>query len=77
MGTPIMTMRGMKEEEMKKVASWMKRVFDEIKDFNHVDDKELRKKQKREFQDFINSSEELKTVRLEIAEFCKQFPIYS
>ena len=30
MGTPIMTMRGMKEPEMKQVADWMKQVFDNI-----------------------------------------------
>ena len=77
MGTPIMTMRGMKEDDMKQVASWMKRVFDEIIGFKHIEDKESRKQQKAEFQEFIKNNDELKKIRWEIGEFCKNFPIYS
>lgn len=77
MGTPIMTMRGMKEKEMKQVGAWMKRVFDCVEHFKYLEDKQARKVQKKEFKEFIQNSEELKSIRSEIAEFCLKFPIYS
>jgi len=63
MGTPIMTMRGMKENEMKQVASWMKQVFDEISHFDYLEDKEARKALKKEFQEFIRKNEKLRSIK--------------
>ena len=76
MGTPIMTMRGMKEPEMKQVADWMKQVFDNIAWFEYVQDKEERKKILASFKEHIATNEELKKIRQEVAELCKKFPIY-
>jgi len=36
-------MRGMGKIEMKKVANWMKRVSEIVKDFKYKEDKEERK----------------------------------
>ncbi len=36
LGTPAITTRGMKEDDMEKVAEWMKQAMD-----NHTDDKKL------------------------------------
>ena len=50
----------MKEEEMKLVAAWIDRVMKEVKDFDYSSNKEERKKIKKEFQNFIKNSQELK-----------------
>ncbi len=76
-GTPIMTMRGMKEPEMKKVADWMKEVADIIKDFEFVEDKKERTKQLEVFEEFIEKNEDLKRIRKEVEHLCLKFPIYN
>ena len=69
-------MRGMWEIEMKKVAAWMKRVADEIKDYEYVEDKEQRNKKLTEFREFIHNNAELIKIRAEVKEMCLKFPIY-
>jgi glycine hydroxymethyltransferase len=76
LGTPIMTMRGMKEHEMKKVADWMKKVADIVAEFEYVDDKKARTKQLEKFEKFIADNQELKEIRDEVRQLCKKFPIY-
>jgi len=77
MGTPIMTMRGMKEDEMVKVAAWMKRVSDDISEFVYSTNKEERNEIKERFYKHIEASKELQTIREEVKQLCIQFPIYS
>ncbi|USN57937.1 MAG: serine hydroxymethyltransferase [Candidatus Peribacteria bacterium] len=76
MGTPIMTMRGMKVSEMKQVAAWIKRVYDVVAPFEHVVGKEEKKQQRKEFAEFLRTNEELKVIRAEVRELCSKFPIY-
>jgi len=76
MWTPIMTMRGMKEKEMKQVAIWINKVFLIIKDFKYSLDKEERKKINSKFKEFIENNNELKQIRLEVKDLCMKFPIY-
>jgi len=66
----------MKEPEIKLVAAWMKRVSDEISDFEYAPTKEERIAMKKKFKEFIKKSEELKTIRAEVNELCARFPIY-
>jgi glycine hydroxymethyltransferase len=75
--TPIMTMRGMKEQEMKKVADWMKEVADIIKDFQFIEDKKARTKQLEEFEQFIETNEQIKKIKKEVEHLCLKFPIYN
>lgn len=77
MWTPIMTMRGMREAEMKQVASWIKRVADIIADFDYVEDKQARATRLKEFKEFIKNSSELTKIRAEVKELCLKFPIYN
>ena len=77
LGTPIMTQRGMKEEQMVIVAELMFRVTELISQFNYQDDKELRKTQLKEFREFIKNNKELENIREEVKNLCSQFPIYS
>lgn len=74
--TPIVTMRWMKEEEMDKIANWIKKVSDLVIPYNFIEDKDQRKEEIKKFYDFIDSSEELVIIRNEVKEFCLKFPIY-
>ena len=76
MWTPIMTMRGMGKIEMKKVASWIQRVSEIVKDFEYKEDKEERKIRLWEFFIYIENNSKLKEIRAEVKELCLQFPIY-
>ncbi|NDK07727.1 aminotransferase class I/II-fold pyridoxal phosphate-dependent enzyme [Candidatus Gracilibacteria bacterium] len=76
MGTPITTMRGMKEPEMEMIANWIKEVSDEVKQFDYSDDKEQRAKNLAEFYKFIDNNKRLAEIRNEIKELCLKFPIY-
>jgi len=71
-----MTMRGMKEKEMKKVAQWISKVSLIIKDYKYSDNKEERKITLNNFREFISNSDELKKIREEVKELCLKFPIY-
>jgi glycine hydroxymethyltransferase len=77
LGTPIMTQRGMKEEQMVMVADMMYRVSQTVEQFIYKNTKEERKSQLKEFREFIRNNEELKSIKIEVAELCSQFPIYS
>jgi len=76
MGTPIMSYRGMKEEQAIKLASWMNEIKDLISEFKYKETKEERITQKKEFREFIKDNEVLKRIRLEVKEMCEEFPIY-
>lgn len=75
--TPIMTQRGMKEEQMVEVADLMYRVSQIVKDFEYKEDLEERRTQLTEFREFIKNNSELKTIKEEVKTLCSQFPIYS
>ena len=77
MWTPIMTMRGMKEPEMIRVAAWMKAVYDEVSEFDYRETKEERREELKKFRTFIKNNKKIKEIREEIRELCLQYPIYS
>ena len=76
MWTPIMTMRWMKENEMKIVAFLIYRVSEIIKDFKYIENKENRKENLKSFYKFIENNNDLKKIRGEVRELCLKFPIY-
>ena len=76
MGTPIPTMRGMKEPEMKIIASYIHRVYEAVKGFEIPQEKKEQIKALESFRAFIHANEELKTIRAEVKELCLKFPIY-
>lgn len=75
MGTPIMTMRGMREKEMQKVWNSIAHVAEIIREFQFRD--EEKKDILANFRNFIHSHDQLKQIREEVRTLCKQFPIYS
>ena len=75
MGTPIMTMRGMKEHEMQEVGNHIADVAEIIRDFRFID--EDKKETLAKFRDFIHTSPQLSEIREKVRSLCKKFPIYS
>ena len=76
LGTPIMTMRWMKEVEMKKVANYILQVYQIINDFEYSDNKEKRINILKDFREFIKNNARLKEIKNEIKELCRSFPVY-
>jgi glycine/serine hydroxymethyltransferase len=54
----------------------MNEVAKDVEQFKYHEDKEERKRIKKEFNEYINNSQELKRIRAEVIELCKEFPIY-
>ena len=76
LGTPAITTRGMKEEEMDKIADWISQIVEEIKKYNLPNDKEERKEYLRNFKNEIIGNETVKRVKEEVLNLCKSFPVY-
>ena len=75
LGTPAITTRGMKEEEMKLIADWIAQVVEMIKDYQLPETKEERNRYLKGFRKDIAESEVLQTVKQQVADLCKKFPI--
>ncbi|MFA6184429.1 MAG: serine hydroxymethyltransferase [Parcubacteria group bacterium] len=76
LGTPFITVRNMKEKEMKKIATWMQIVIEEIKEFDFPEDKKDFPQYMKKFRTFIGKNKKIKEVRSEIKAMCKKFPVY-
>jgi len=75
-GTPIMTTRGLKEEDMKQVANWFKRVFDEIAKYDLPKEKSEIASYLKQFTKEIHENQNLLKIKAEVAELCAKFPLY-
>jgi len=76
LGTPAVTSRGMKEAEMKKIASFIVCVLRDVsfqKKKMNVSQEDEKKKDVR--KKIINQSKEIKRVRMEVKRLCLRFPI--
>lgn len=76
LGTPSITVRSMKEKEMKIIAKWISEVMDEIKQFEFPEDKEKRAEALKKFNTYISKNKKLKRIKNEIKNLCKKFPVY-
>jgi glycine hydroxymethyltransferase len=83
LGTPFVTVRGMKEKEMKKIADWIAKVMEEIKDFEFPSDPPYRRAGKKEikptlekFRKFVAANKNLKKIKGEVKKLCAKFPLY-
>ncbi len=76
MWTPILTMRWMKEKEIKKVAGFVCDIYDRVKHFEFSKDKETRLKNLREFREFIKDNKDLQKIKREVKKLALKFPIY-
>lgn len=77
LGTPALTTRGLKEKDMMKVAEWIRRAIDAVKDNRLPKEKDARKPYLNAFKKKVHKNAELKTIRKEILKFASKFPIYA
>lgn len=75
LGTPAITTRGMKEEEMKLIAEWITQVVQKIKDYELPNTKEERIVYLREFRREMKTDETLQKIKQEVLHLCSKFPI--
>jgi glycine hydroxymethyltransferase len=76
LGTPTLTSRGMKEEQMEVIGEWITRIVFEVKDYELPEDKEQRNLVLKKFKEEIPNNKVVKEIREKVIELCKQFPIY-
>jgi glycine hydroxymethyltransferase len=76
-GTPLITTRGMKEADMDKIADWMFRAIEEVKEHQLPDDKKERRVFVKEFRKEALENENLLKIRQEVMEFTRKFPLFS
>jgi glycine hydroxymethyltransferase len=76
LGTPFITVRGMKEKEMEKLADWIAQVMEEIKDFEFPADKQKIKPTLVKFRKFVANNKNLKKIKGEVKKLCAKFPLY-
>lgn len=75
LGTPAITVRGMKENEMKKIANWVNEIVEEIGERKIEEDSEKRGIELKKFKIEIARNQALKKIREEVLVLCKKFPI--
>jgi len=76
-GTPLVTTRGMKEQEMTKIAQWMARVVNHIKGEQLPTQKEQRRIFLKEFKERMIKDETLLQIRAEVKEMASAFPLFT
>ncbi|MBU5689598.1 MAG: serine hydroxymethyltransferase [Candidatus Aenigmarchaeota archaeon] len=75
-GTPALTTRGMKEEQMKEIADMITEVINEIKHYEMPTSKEERDFAIKKFREEIKSNKKIKEIRQKVLDLCKKFPLY-
>lgn len=75
LGTPALTVRGMKEAEMERIGKWILRVVEAMKGTEIPEDKEERKNLLSEWREKIEKMEVLGEIRGEVEKLCEIFPV--
>lgn len=77
LGTPAITTRGMKEQEMEQIASMISRIINEVKSNELPEDKEERVAYLKKFREQIKSNKTVAEVRSQVLGICERFPLYT
>ncbi|MBI4217454.1 MAG: serine hydroxymethyltransferase, partial [Parcubacteria group bacterium] len=75
LGTPAITTRGMKEEEMAQIGEYITKVFNEIKGCKLPDEKEERIAYLRDSRKKLEENAAIKEVRESVRLLCGRYPI--
>jgi glycine hydroxymethyltransferase len=75
-GTPLVTTRGMKEPEMVKIADWIFRSIEIVKDYQTPEDKKQRKAFLSNFRGEALENKELLAIREEVKSLTKEFEMF-
>lgn len=76
LGTPALTTRGMKEKEMRKIATWMNEVIIEASNNPMPDNKEGRKIFWKKFRQEVSKNKKLLKISGEVKTLCSKFPLF-
>lgn len=76
-GTPALTTRGMKQKDMVKIADWIYRSLNAVKEYSLPMKKEDRKIYMDSYKKKIHTNSELGKIRHEVRVFASKFPIFS
>src|SRR3989344_5981380 len=74
LGTPAITTRGMKEKEMIKVAEFINRAVEEVKDTTLPADKKERIEFMKKFRSDVAKNKKLLKIAREVKSLCSKFP---
>lgn len=77
LGTPAITSRGMKEEQMTIIAELIANVIKEVKGYSIPDDKEKRAQYMKKFYREIKKNKVIKASKERVLELCDRFPLYA
>jgi glycine hydroxymethyltransferase len=75
LGTPAATTRGMRQPEMERIAAWIARVAEVIKDYQLPSDQKERSAGLRDFRRAIQENRRLEALRADVREVCLKFPV--
>ena len=75
LGTPAVTTRGMKEKEIKKIAGWILKVIDHVKDNKLPVDQEERRIFIKNFKQKVQKDKFLIEVSKEVKNFLSKYPL--
>lgn len=73
LGTPALTVRGMKEAEMEKIGKWIMEVIERVGEVTLPEEKEERRKYLDEFLEKIGKDEVLTGIKTEVEGLCQKF----
>jgi glycine hydroxymethyltransferase len=75
LGTPPLTIRGMKEGEMERIAKWIGEIVREFSSVTLPEDKTLRKTAVKDFTATLESNATVKRIAAEVQEMAGKFPV--
>lgn len=75
LGTPALTSRGMKQEDMKKIGEWIAKVVKEFAQIELPEDKESRAAAVKEFTQSLDGHPLIKEVGTQVKELASRFPV--
>ncbi len=75
-GTPLVTSRGMKEKEMRRIGQWIARVIKHVADEQLPTDKKQRQEFLRDFRKKALQDRELLAIRREVKALTAKFPLF-
>ncbi len=75
LGTPSLTTRGMKENEMSLIGGWIAGVINETAKYE-LPEKELRVEYLKNFRNEMRNNEKINETRQKVKELCLKFPFY-
>ncbi|MGD0423472.1 MAG: hypothetical protein ABSA92_08460, partial [Candidatus Bathyarchaeia archaeon] len=76
LGTPALTSRGMKENEMELIGSWIAKIIFEVKNYELPEDKNQRNEVLKQFREDTKQNNIIKKTRQSVIDLCKKFPLY-